>query len=86
VNRYCSSGLQTIAIAANQIMAGQGDILSDNPVRNAIVRAMFCPCNPSGKAVPTMTSSIIFLLNLQSKAHYSTKDLMMSQPKYYKAY
>ena len=27
VNRYCSSGLQTSAIAANQIMAGQGDIL-----------------------------------------------------------
>ncbi|HDA7431882.1 TPA: acetyl-CoA C-acyltransferase [Staphylococcus aureus] len=27
VNRYCSSGLQTIAIAANQIMSGQGDIL-----------------------------------------------------------
>ncbi len=27
VNRYCLSGLQTIAIAANQIMAGQGDIL-----------------------------------------------------------
>lgn len=27
VNRYCSSGLQTIAIAANQIMAGQGDML-----------------------------------------------------------
>lgn len=27
VNRYCSSGLQTIAIAANQIMAVQGDIL-----------------------------------------------------------
>ena len=27
VNRYCSSGLQTIAIAANQITAGQGDIL-----------------------------------------------------------
>lgn len=27
VNRYCSSGLQTIAIAANQIMTGQGDIL-----------------------------------------------------------
>lgn len=27
VNRYCSSVLQTIAIAANQIMAGQGDIL-----------------------------------------------------------
>ncbi|HDJ3715536.1 TPA: thiolase family protein [Staphylococcus aureus] len=27
VNRYCSSGLQTIAIAVNQIMAGQGDIL-----------------------------------------------------------
>lgn len=27
VNRYCSSGLQTIAIAANQVMAGQGDIL-----------------------------------------------------------
>ncbi|OFO14405.1 acetyl-CoA acetyltransferase [Staphylococcus aureus] len=27
VNRYCSSGLQTIAIAANQIMADQGDIL-----------------------------------------------------------
>lgn len=27
VNRYCSSGLQTVAIAANQIMAGQGDIL-----------------------------------------------------------
>ncbi|HDJ6387237.1 TPA: thiolase family protein [Staphylococcus aureus] len=27
VNRYCSSGLQTIAIAANQIMVGQGDIL-----------------------------------------------------------
>ncbi|PCF41672.1 thiolase family protein [Staphylococcus delphini] len=27
VNRYCSSGLQTIALAANQIMSGQGDIL-----------------------------------------------------------
>ncbi|HGO3447425.1 TPA: acetyl-CoA C-acyltransferase [Staphylococcus aureus] len=27
VNRYCSSGLQTIAIAANQIVAGQGDML-----------------------------------------------------------
>lgn len=27
VNRYCSSGLQTIAIAANQIMAGQADVL-----------------------------------------------------------
>lgn len=27
VNRYCSSGLQTIATAANQIKAGQGDIL-----------------------------------------------------------
>ncbi|UXS29468.1 thiolase family protein [Staphylococcus delphini] len=27
VNRYCSSGLQTIALAANQIRAGQGDIL-----------------------------------------------------------
>jgi acetyl-CoA acyltransferase len=27
VNRYCSSGLQTIASAANQIKAGQGDIL-----------------------------------------------------------
>ncbi|MBZ8174060.1 thiolase family protein [Staphylococcus delphini] len=27
VNRYCSSGLQTIALVANQIMAGQGDIL-----------------------------------------------------------
>ncbi|HDE0447586.1 TPA: thiolase family protein [Staphylococcus aureus] len=27
VNRYCSSGLQTFAIAANQIMAGQGDLL-----------------------------------------------------------
>lgn len=27
VNRYCSSGLQTIALAANQILANQGDIL-----------------------------------------------------------
>lgn len=27
VNRYCSSGLQTIAIAANQIMAEQADVL-----------------------------------------------------------
>ncbi|CEA01008.1 3-ketoacyl-CoA thiolase [Jeotgalicoccus saudimassiliensis] len=27
VNRYCSSGLQTIAIAANQIMAKQADVL-----------------------------------------------------------
>ena len=27
VNRYCSSGLQTIAIASNQIMAGQADVL-----------------------------------------------------------
>jgi acetyl-CoA acyltransferase len=27
INRFCSSGLQTIAIAANQIMSGQGDIL-----------------------------------------------------------
>ncbi|WP_020006252.1 thiolase family protein [Salinicoccus albus] len=28
VNRYCSSGLQTIAIAANQIMSNQADILA----------------------------------------------------------
>ena len=28
VNRWCSSGLQTIALAANQIMAGQGDIIA----------------------------------------------------------
>ena len=27
VNRFCSSGLQTIALAANQILAGQGDVL-----------------------------------------------------------
>jgi acetyl-CoA acyltransferase len=27
VNRYCSSGLQTIALAANAIMAGQSDVL-----------------------------------------------------------
>ncbi len=27
VNRFCSSGLQTIALAANQIMAGQADVL-----------------------------------------------------------
>ncbi len=27
VNRFCSSGLQSIATAANQIMAGQGDVL-----------------------------------------------------------
>lgn len=27
VNRYCSSGLQTIALAANAIMAGQADVL-----------------------------------------------------------
>lgn len=27
VNRYCSSGLQTIATAANEIIAGQGDVL-----------------------------------------------------------
>lgn len=27
VNRYCSSGLQTIALAANQIRANQGDII-----------------------------------------------------------
>src|SRR5699024_11494987 len=27
VNRYCSSGLQTIAIAANAIMAGQSEVL-----------------------------------------------------------
>ncbi|ARJ50751.1 thiolase family protein [Staphylococcus lutrae] len=27
VNRYCASGLQTIALAANQILADQGDIL-----------------------------------------------------------
>lgn len=27
VNRYCSSGLQTIALAANQILANQGDII-----------------------------------------------------------
>ncbi|ANE43449.1 acetyl-CoA C-acyltransferase [Deinococcus puniceus] len=26
VNRFCSSGLQTIALAANHIMAGQGDV------------------------------------------------------------
>ncbi|HHU6751651.1 TPA: thiolase family protein [Staphylococcus pseudintermedius] len=26
INRYCSSGLQTIAVAANQIMSGQGDV------------------------------------------------------------
>ncbi|WP_281059369.1 beta-ketoacyl synthase N-terminal-like domain-containing protein, partial [Staphylococcus sp. GDX8P105P-2] len=27
VNRYCSSGLQTIAIAANEIMSEQADVL-----------------------------------------------------------
>jgi acetyl-CoA acyltransferase len=27
VNRFCSSGLQTIALAANQIRAGQGDVI-----------------------------------------------------------
>lgn len=27
VNRFCSSGLQTIALAANQIMAGQGEVI-----------------------------------------------------------
>ncbi|MCS6847709.1 MAG: acetyl-CoA C-acyltransferase [Anaerolineae bacterium] len=27
VNRFCSSGLQTIALAAHQIMAGQGDVI-----------------------------------------------------------
>src|ERR1700722_17465581 len=27
VNRFCSSGLQAIAIAAEQIMAGQGDVI-----------------------------------------------------------
>ena len=27
VNRFCSSGLQTIAIAAQQIMAGMGDVI-----------------------------------------------------------
>lgn len=27
INRYCSSGLQTIALAANQIIADQGDII-----------------------------------------------------------
>ncbi|HEC2160860.1 TPA: thiolase family protein [Staphylococcus delphini] len=27
VNRYCASGLQTIALAANQIMSGQGDVI-----------------------------------------------------------
>ncbi len=27
VNRYCSSGLQTIAHAANQIIADQADVL-----------------------------------------------------------
>src|SRR5262245_44361198 len=27
VNRFCSSGLQTIALAANQIRAGQGEII-----------------------------------------------------------
>src|SRR5437762_12712900 len=26
VNRYCSSGLQTIALAAQRIMAGEGDV------------------------------------------------------------
>ncbi|HQX75950.1 MAG TPA: beta-ketoacyl synthase N-terminal-like domain-containing protein, partial [Thermoflexales bacterium] len=27
VNRFCSSGLQTIALAAQQIMAGMGDVI-----------------------------------------------------------
>lgn len=27
VNRFCSSGLQTIALAANQILAGQGEVI-----------------------------------------------------------
>src|SRR5699024_7583154 len=46
VNRYCSSGLQTIAIAANQIMSDQADILAAGGVE--LMRAV-----PMGGNEPT---------------------------------
>src|SRR3954454_7645285 len=34
VNRFCSSGLQTIAIAAQRVMAGEGDIFAAGGVES----------------------------------------------------
>src|SRR5690625_1657674 len=49
VNRYCSSGLQTIALAANSIMAGQADVDRKSTRLNsshvAISYAVFCSIN-----------------------------------------
>ena len=39
VNRFCSSGLQTIAIAAQRIMTGEGDIFAAGGVESISLRA-----------------------------------------------
>ena len=39
VNRFCSSGLQTIALAAQRIMAGEGEIFAAGGVESISLRA-----------------------------------------------
>ncbi|GAA0181437.1 thiolase family protein [Clostridium sediminicola] len=41
VNRYCSSGLQAISIAANSIIAGQGDVILAGGVESMTMVPMF---------------------------------------------
>ncbi len=41
VNRYCSSGLQSIASAANSIMVGQGDVMLAGGVESMSIVPMF---------------------------------------------
>ena len=41
VNRYCSSGIQSIAIAANSIMVGQGDVILAGGVESMSIVPMF---------------------------------------------
>ena len=39
VNRFCSSGLQTIAMAAQRIIAGEGDVVRRRRRREHLLRA-----------------------------------------------
>jgi acetyl-CoA acetyltransferase len=61
INRFCSSGVQAVSMAADRIRTGDDDVviagtLSGSPASNTPMRATFMPCSPSGMAQPTITS------------------------------
>ena len=49
VNRFCSSGLQTIAMAAQRIIAGEGDIFVAGGVESisCVQQEMNRTCSPT---------------------------------------